>query len=183
MNTKSSEIVTDAYMHHIGEDSTSDSCSPSETQGELENIEAENYITSDTTGDLGDYLYRFMDNYDILRDADLGNPGKNNAETIKYVRLFVSMLQNVLLKNRINIRRSLVLPPLKFRWLEDNSALIEWNFEDFRIGFSIEPDKEESGWYLVSNDNLQELSLSGVIQFDKLEPLVVRLLNFASANS
>jgi hypothetical protein len=37
---------------------------------------------------------------------------------------------------------------------EDKTALIEWNFENFRIGFSIDPDSSKSGYYLVSTDHV-----------------------------
>ncbi|MCL1804083.1 MAG: hypothetical protein FWG30_10730 [Eubacteriaceae bacterium] len=35
---------------------------------------------------------------------------------------------------------------------DDRSALVEWNFQDFRIGFSIELDKDESSYYVVTQD-------------------------------
>lgn len=35
---------------------------------------------------------------------------------------------------------------------DDNSALIEWNFQNFRAGFSIEPIIEESSYYIISED-------------------------------
>lgn len=185
MNYEPYEIKNNKPMYVMEEGNTSDTYSPTKTPlpGELEKLEATGYATSDISGDLGDYIYRFPSNCDILRDADFGNPTNDNVKTIQSVHFFVTVLQNVLLKNRINIRRSSLLPPLKFRWLEDNSALIEWIFKDFRIGFSIEPDIEESGWYLVSNNNLQEISASGVLQFETLEFLIINLLNFASANS
>jgi len=43
------------------------------------------------------------------------------------------------------------LPPLRAFNVDDGSVLIEWIFGDFRIGFGIEPNSEDSGWYLVSN--------------------------------
>ncbi|MDR1487904.1 MAG: hypothetical protein LBT62_07960 [Deltaproteobacteria bacterium] len=36
--------------------------------------------------------------------------------------------------------------------LEDEAALLEWNFQDFRVGFSLEPDKTQSCYYIVSQD-------------------------------
>jgi len=35
---------------------------------------------------------------------------------------------------------------------EDKTGLIEWNFEKFRIGFSIEPDPNKSGYYFILDD-------------------------------
>jgi hypothetical protein len=39
---------------------------------------------------------------------------------------------------------------------EDKTGLIEWNFEKFRIGFSIAPDKKMSSYYLVSDDRVTD---------------------------
>ncbi len=150
---------------------------------DLEHYQAENYATSGTSGDIGNYIYRFPSNCDILREAQLAAVNTENAKTIKYVYLFITALQSVLLKNRASIGSSALLPPLKFRWIEDHSALIEWIFKDFRIGFTIEPDVSESGWYLVVNDNLQEGSASGELNFDDLEQLIAKLLDFALVNS
>ena len=41
------------------------------------------------------------------------------------------------------------LPKLHLTQEEDGSALIEWIFEYYRIGFSIEPDEKESSVYIV----------------------------------
>jgi hypothetical protein len=172
-------------LYDKGKDKTSDSYFTTKTPfpSELEKLESTSYATSGAPIDLGNYIYRFTSNYDILRALDFGASSDSNTETIKYVRFFINVLQNVLLKNRINIKRSLQLPPLKIRWVEDQSALIEWIFKDFRIGFSIEPNIKDSGWYLVSNNNLQEMSASGELQLENLESLIINLLNFAIVNS
>lgn len=34
----------------------------------------------------------------------------------------------------------------------DGDALLEWNFRDFRIGFTFEPDKNKSSYFIVSQD-------------------------------
>lgn len=36
--------------------------------------------------------------------------------------------------------------------MEDKTALLEWNFEDFRVGFNLEPDKNDSSYFIVSQD-------------------------------
>ena len=41
------------------------------------------------------------------------------------------------------------LPQLHAFDVQDGSILIEWIFDDFRVGFSIEPIPSESSWYLV----------------------------------
>lgn len=58
------------------------------------------------------------------------------------------------------------LPELYPVKVDDGSFLIEWIFEDFRIGFSIEPEIEESSWYLVSKNSLGATNAEGIIFLD-----------------
>lgn len=75
------------------------------------------------------------------------------------------------------------LPPLQAFLPDDGSVLIEWIFPDFRIGFSIEPISEDSGWYLVSSKKLGEISASGYVSGIDVKNLVLWLLNFVLAHS
>ena len=42
-------------------------------------------------------------------------------------------------------------PALRANLADDASLLIEWTFEDRRLGFNIEPNQDDSGWYFVSS--------------------------------
>lgn len=75
------------------------------------------------------------------------------------------------------------LPPLQAFNVEDGSILIEWIFRDFRIGFNIEPNPNDSGWYLVSNKNLGEISASGYTLGIDIKNIVLWLINFILSNS
>ena len=75
------------------------------------------------------------------------------------------------------------LPSLQGFNVEDGSILIEWIFGDFRIGFNIEPNPNDSGWYLVSNKNLGEISASGYTSGIEIKNLILWLLNFILSNS
>jgi len=75
------------------------------------------------------------------------------------------------------------LPQLKAFQVDDGSILIEWIFDDFRIGFSIEPNLKDSSWYLVSNANLGEISASGYISRIDIKSLVLWLINFVISHS
>ncbi len=66
------------------------------------------------------------------------------------------------------------IPPLRAYLDEDGSVLIEWIIGDFRIGFNIEPNAEDSGWQMVSNKKMGEITLSGQLQ-DKKD--IIRLIN------
>jgi len=75
------------------------------------------------------------------------------------------------------------LPPLRAFNNEDGSFLIEWIFKDYRIGFSIEVNHAESGWYLVSKRELGEISASGYIADVNIKNIVLWLLNFVVSHS
>jgi hypothetical protein len=40
-------------------------------------------------------------------------------------------------------------PGLQILDADDGSVLIEWQFRDRRLGFNLEPDEEQSGWYFA----------------------------------
>ena len=72
------------------------------------------------------------------------------------------------------------LPQLHAFDVQDGSILIEWIFDDFRIGFSIEPIPDESSWYLVSNAKLGDISVARNISQDAFDThnLTLKLLAF-----
>ena len=76
------------------------------------------------------------------------------------------------------------LPQLHAFDVQDGSILIEWIFDDFRVGFSIEPILSESSWYLVSNAKLGDIGKSGHISQDESETqnLILSLLNFVMSH-
>ena len=60
--------------------------------------------------------------------------------------------------------------------------LIEWIFENFRVGFTIEKNSEESGWYLVSGKNLGQINAYGNLNKADDEKLLSWLLVFVISN-
>jgi hypothetical protein len=75
------------------------------------------------------------------------------------------------------------LPELQGFIADDGSFLLEWIFSEYRVGFSIEPDAEQSSWFLITNRNLGEISASGFIAGNDLNSLVLWLLNFILSHS
>lgn len=71
------------------------------------------------------------------------------------------------------------LPSLHAVNVEDGSTLIEWIFDDFRIGFSVEKERDESSWYLVSSKKITEMNAYGYISSgNEFEKLIMWLLYF-----
>ncbi len=72
------------------------------------------------------------------------------------------------------------IPKIKASELEDSSILIEWAFENWRIGFGIENEIEESSWHLVSNENLGNISASGYLTKVESRRIILWLLFFVA---
>lgn len=75
------------------------------------------------------------------------------------------------------------LPTLQVENIEDDSVLIEWIFDDFRVGFTIEKNKDESGWYLVTTKRLGFINASGYFLDTEREKLLNWLVIFVKDNS
>lgn len=69
------------------------------------------------------------------------------------------------------------LPPLRITALDDSSYLLEWTFKDRRLGFSLEPDPKDSGWYYVFARGSSELYESGTMDQLDAERLVLQAMN------
>ena len=61
---------------------------------------------------------------------------------------------------------------------EDGSLLIEWTFEQFRIGFNFDNENSDSSWYLVSLENIGNINAYGSLS-DVNEKTILWLINFA----
>ncbi len=65
-----------------------------------------------------------------------------------------------------------VLPPIRIGELDDGRIIIEWIFDNFRMGFNLEINLEESGYFLVSDKSAGEIRSSGYLKGLKLETLI-----------
>jgi len=88
-------------------------------------------------------------------------------------------IQNVLnlFANFVSYTVTAGLPSLRLTLLEDSSYLLEWTFEDRRLGFSFEKDPRDSGWYFVLFATLSERSESGTMDQLEMGRLIKMMLN------
>ncbi len=100
----------------------------------------------------------------------------------KKLHEFILIFSNIISSHKNVIDNDLYLPKLSFSSAEDKSLLIEWIFKNFRIGFSFEEDENESSWYVVSDKTLNDFSISGDLNFDNLESLLISILLYVIAN-
>lgn len=68
------------------------------------------------------------------------------------------------------------LPNLRLSLLEDSAYLLEWTFEDRRLGFSFEQNQKDSGWYFVLSNALSERYESGTMDQLEMSRLVKMML-------
>lgn len=75
------------------------------------------------------------------------------------------------------------IPQLRAYNVDDGSVLLEWIYKDFRLGFTIEPISQESGWYIITNEKLGNISASGYLFSDNKNSIILWLINFVLINS
>lgn len=102
---------------------------------------------------------------------------KTIAKQLDNILLTIHMMVQIAQQERPDI---INIPPLLAHIGEDGAVTVEWIFPDFRVGFNIEPNPDDSGWHLVSNKKLNELNASG--QLKDIDALIYRLLKFILGN-
>lgn len=108
-----------------------------------------------------------------LDDRDIANQAR---------RLLSAIQEGVSIFQELHLDLS-HLPQLQPFIADDGSVLFEWIFHDYRVGFSIEPDPDESGWFLITDHNLGEITASGMISGTDLQTLTLWLLSFIVSHS
>jgi len=99
---------------------------------------------------LADFYYQKMpSNIDVTSKAESKIHQLHNESVRKQVSDLLDIIKNNLM---IALDMPIRLPKISLTKLEDDSALIEWNFENFRFGFSLEPEENESYFYVINMD-------------------------------
>lgn len=140
-------------------------------------------VTSDING--GPESLSFAGESDPLRQPREIIPRVDNPCVAEQLERLLSIIsQMIQLVKQERQRRELndmpPLPPLRACVDKDGSVLVEWIFPDFRVGFNIEPDPQDSGWHLVSNKKVREITASG--QLTNTGKIVASLLEFILPN-
>jgi hypothetical protein len=130
----------------------------------------------------GEYLLLPLDS-DILRPAWELTYRLENKDIAQRARRLLSAIQELMSAFRQFQFDLGHIPQLHAFRADDGSVLLEWVFGDYRIGFNIEPDPQDSGWFLVTNRNLGEITASGFISGIRLNRLILWLLTFMLAHS
>lgn len=148
------------------------------------NYTCEDYPFIDSTG--GDVLYEapIIDGslMDIIKDA------MNQLQLIEDIKVRGTILMlfgklAIKLKSSELIKKTHFLPPIRLFDMEDNSILIEWMFNDFRIGFSVEENTDKSSYYIVSNKPFENLGEAGYLYEVNINTLLEDFISYIEKNT
>lgn len=135
-------------------------------------------VTSDIEGQPNNFQLRRESN--PVKQARGVIPQIENADVAKQLDrllLIINAILNVIEKKRTDLS---CIPPLHAYVEDDGAVSVEWIFPDFRIGFNIEPNPDDSGWHLVAGKNLGDKTESG--QLMDMPKIVSRLFIFILSN-
>ena len=136
--------------------------------------------SSSTISDYGNSYFINLLNFDILIK------NKKNIEKItnpdvrkKVIEILIAFQDVIIALEKKKSFADLVFPQIRIDINEDQSALIEWIFNNFRVGIAIEINDKESSWYLVSNREMNEFSQSGLLPtMPKIHMLINDIIQF-----
>lgn len=136
----------------------------------------------------GDSFFE-LNYFPLTMETDLTNGAHavldqiRNIKLVEEARKILFLIQKVIKKfQQFGLELS-YLPQIHAFSVDDGSILLEWIFPDFRIGFSIEQNNSESGWYLVTRKKLGEISASGNLADVDTQGVVIWLIDFVLANA
>jgi hypothetical protein len=98
------------------------------------------------------YRMKLPSNIDVLSKLSEAVVSLSNADVKKHTFDVLNMLNSSLREINNYSNLSNYLSRINVIEQIDSAALIEWSFQNFRVGFSIEPDMNESSYFIVSED-------------------------------
>lgn len=76
------------------------------------------------------------------------------------------------LENQLQYYDTSGFPSIQAAELEDGRLILEWVFDNFRVGFNLELSADESGYFLVSDKNAGEIRTSSYLKGLKLSSII-----------
>lgn len=141
--------------------------------------EGTSFSLSDATSDIeGDgKTFRLRGEWNLVNQARAIIPQIENTNVAEQVDRLLTIINVIIVTMAEQKGADLsYTPPLQPHFEEDGSVLLEWTFPDFRIGFNIEPNPDDSGWHLVTNKKLGDKTESG--QLVDMIKIVMHLSDF-----
>jgi hypothetical protein len=139
---------------------------------------------NETRGGVSDArLFSSMWDLDIVEPARRAVIRLENRDVVERAQRVLDIIQEILGTLTRDAGRPDHLPVLQAFGVDDGSALVEWTFPDLRLGFSVEPNPDNSSWYLVTTRKLGDINASGHVATANLRSLIPWLLRFVLANT
>ncbi|SRR6266545_645505 len=140
------------------------------------------YVSNETFGERPFLNFFAPRESRLIRSALETIKTEPNKEVVNEAKKFLFLLQETVSSlQQLNFDLSFIQPIQAFI-SEDNTIILEWIFKNYRIGFSIEENSNESGWYLVSKRELGEISASGYLD-PNTKNIILWLINFVISHS
>lgn len=140
-------------------------------------------ISHHKIGSQGTASSGISENYlDILAERPITKQANDFLKNIDNRALVVQaeIILAIIQREVIKANTSIELPPIAAFSGEDGSLLLEWIFPDFRIGFNLEVDDKDRGWYLASKPTAGGIIASGFLDGVNLPSLITWLISFAT---
>lgn len=133
---------------------------------------------------VNEYINYFCVNesINVFRKFDFSQITQCSTDTSRQISDFVQIFMQAILENRQQFADGIQLPSLIWNMLGQESHLIEWIFKDFRIGFSIENDEDDSSWFVVANEKFQNLNASGKLIAQESKSIISQIIQFSAVN-
>jgi len=116
----------------------------------------------------------------LVREAWETSSKARNQKVGKQARTLLSLIQEVIGSFELSGFDLGSLPPFKAFEAEDESVYLEWIFEHARVGFALDPNPEQSGWFLVSDRTLGNANAAGLLSGLGVERTFLWLFNFVN---
>lgn len=156
--------------------------------GSTINSDSENrsmFVSTASGATMARYYLAMPQNMDVFSTIIKKSSTIENPEMVDYIKGLTESLRNVLhnFDNREKISNR--LSKFILNNMPDKSVLIEWNFDNFRIGFSIEPNLDQSSYYVISDDKISGSysSQSYLLKPDQFDTVANNIMNFVLRNT
>jgi hypothetical protein len=161
--------LTSAYNNYL----------PISIDDEIEKINipnTENKLIKNYDSELPDQLNIFR-KIDYSKLQNITNDSINNQ-----IVNFIQIVKEILLEEESIFLQKGFLPSISLNITEDNSAILEWIFKDFRIVFLFEINENESSWSIVHNKKYLENAASGNIDKNDFKTLIMNIFSIVFSN-
>jgi hypothetical protein len=131
------------------------------------------------------YNIKLPKNIDIFNDIIKSINTIETQEMREFIKKLIYSLKYLLIINNDSNTISNHLSNIKMSQINDGSVLLEWIYDNFRIGFSVEPNIIDSSYYIVTDDNVNGsyMSISKHLRVDEFDSILKDILQFVLRNT